>query len=213
MAILGSPLSFELLVDGAPYGGSGSGTPWAAANVALYQYVPTITAGVVSSGFQAYNTAGAVAADPVTDANGAGYFADIPAGHYSIIVNLGDGTGWQFLGRYRSVWHGMPETIPAPIRIAGDGGNGPWNLELSGGDGINTDIKPHQGDIRVVWMGRTEMIPTTDYTLNLPTEWPWDQSDADHSCTLDLVRTPAGKAVLAVGEYLDVFIRYLPGGP
>ncbi len=210
MAIVGSPLSFELLVDGAPYGGSTGSAPWADANVMLYTYQPTITAGVVTAGFQAYTASGVLMSTPVTDTDGAGYFDDTPAGHYCLILNLADGNGWRKFARYRSVWHGVAE--PAYLRIDGDGTAGPWNLDLSGGDGINTSLKPYQNDIDVRWNGRTLMIPTTDYTLALATEYPWDNSDAAHTNTLTLVRTPGGSAVLKVGEYLDITIRYLPGG-
>lgn len=208
----GSPLSFELIYNGSPYGGSGTSTPWSWTNVALYLYSPTIVQGIVTAGYVARDTSGTAVTEPVTDTNGNGYFNAIPAGHYTVLCNLDDGVGWQVLGRYRSVWHGIPETVR--IRLTGDGAAETFGLSLPGGDGIHTSIRPWQGDIEAWYMGYALLDPTTDYTLALATAWPWDNSDADHTNALTVLRLPkrGGGSVMTSDEYIDLVIRYLPGG-
>lgn len=211
MAIAGSDLCCWLLKNGRPYGVLGSTSEWVSGtNVNLYVYQPTFAAGV-PSGTLALNTSGATPSQSA-DANGVCKFELIPAGRYTLILNHLGGNNWGFFPGMADIIHGLPEI--AVIRLTGDAVNDTFNLDVSGGDGINTSVKPWQSDIQVWYMGRTLLTENTNFSLTLATSWPWDNSDAAHTNKLTTVLLPnrSGSTTMTADEYLDVYIRYLPGG-
>lgn len=209
MAIKGYGLHFELLKAGSPYGATGTDTEWTmGTEVTLYTYLPTLTAGgVIDTGTAAKNTSNSTPTI-TNDEYGQAYFASIPAGRYTLLLDLQDNNNWRYFPGHRDVCVGFPETVT--LRVTGDGTAGAFNLTIPGGDGINSTAKPFQDDIQVFYMGRTLMHKTQDYTL-ATADWPWGASDN----TITIVSTPLPRGdstILRTTEYLDIVIRYLPGG-